>query len=867
MTDIEGSTRLLQALGDQYSDLLAAHYRLISDSCAAVGGTLVSTDGDAVFVAFSDAPAAVRGALEAQRALNQHPWPRDAAVGVRMGIHTGEGRLLGSTYVGLDVHRVARIAAAGHGGQTVLSDTTRALVSGSLPPGAELHDLGEHVLKDLESAERLFQLVTPDLPSGFPPLRSLQEPVRNLPMQLTSFVGRKHEKRQLLEFLGANRIVTLTGPGGTGKTRLSIEVAAAFVGADQDSVHFVELASVSDPELLYPTIAATLGVRETASRPIRDSLTERLRERPMLLVLDNFEQLTKAAPAVGDLLAAAAQLKLLVTSREPLRISGEQEYPVPPLEIPDTHADVSLDALLSLDSVELFVQRARVVRPDFDLSAANAADIAEICARLDGLPLAIELAAARSRLFAPHDLLSRLDRRLTFAGGRDVSERQRTLRGAIDWSHELLDEAEQVLFRRMAVFAGGCTLEAVEATCVLAEDHFDALEVVPSLHDKSLLRRDEAASGSVRVSMLETIREYALERLDASPEATQIRSAHAAFFLDLAEQASPHVRGPAGRQWLGRLEGELDNFRAAIRWAIDSGDLNLGLRLAAALDPLWIFENHQREGRRHLDELLAQPVSQGLPEARAAALGASASIAVWQADYSAGSKLAEKSLEIYREIGDVLGIARQLSSLGFAAIVADPVDAHRLFAESIAAFREAGGPPEMGESLIGMAMTELQLDRVAEAIAHLEEATLSFERAGDEPLALIAAGILGLSDRLVGDLSAARRRYVDVLVRSHRVGADVVTSLPLAALADLALLEGDPERAAVLHGAQAQLADRLGGTPTFELVGIPDVGERARAELGPARYEAALARGRSMPLDEVVRLALSAPGELAAEGH
>jgi predicted ATPase/class 3 adenylate cyclase len=864
MTDIEGSTRLLQALGDGYPDLLATHYRLIGDSCAGAGGTLVSTEGDGMFVVFSDASAAVRAALDAQRRLAHHAWPHDAVVAVRMGLHSGEGRLLGTTYVGLDVHRAARIAAAAHGGQIVLSDTTRALAAARLPPGVELRDLGEHRLKDLEGAERLFQLIAPEVPSDFPPLRSLKGLVRDLPTQLTSFVGREREKNELLELLRANRIVTLTGPGGTGKTRLSIEVASAYVGPVDESVHFVALAPISDPELLVPTIAATLGVREIASRSIRDSLVEQLQERSTLLVIDNVEQLITAAPAIGDLLAAAPKLKALVTSREPLRISGEQEYPVPPLEVPDTYPGAPLEELLSFDSVGLFVQRARLVRPAFELSAANAAAVAEICARLDGLPLAIELAAARSRLFDPYDLLTRLDRRLTFlAGGRDVSERQRTLRGAIDWSHELLDEAEQLLFRRISVFAGGCTVEAVEAVCAPGEPDLDVVEGVSSLHDKSLLRRDEAVLDGMRVSMLETIRQYALERLDASPEAAEIRSRHAVFFLDLADRASQHARGPDGRQWLDRLEGELDNFRAAIRWAIDSGDLDPGLRLAAALDPFWIFGNHQREGRRHLDDLLAQPSANQLREARAAALGTAASIAAWQADYDASRKLGQQSLEIYRDLGDVAGIARQLSSLGYAALAKDPVDARRLFAESIAAFREAGEPPEMGESLGGMAMSEMQLGRVAEATAHLTEAILIFEGARDEPVALIAAGLLGLCDRLAGDLTAARKRYVDVLIRSHRVGADVVTSMPLAAFADLALLEGDAERAAILIAAQARLAERLGGTPTFNLVGIPDVDDRARAALEPARYEAAVARGRSMPLDEVVRLALLDAGDVS----
>ena len=863
MTDIEGSTRLLQALGDRYPDVLEAHYRLIRDACAAVGGAVVSTEGDAMFLAFSDAPAAVRGALNAQRALTQQAWPDAAVVDVRMGLHSGQGPRLGSTYVGLDVHRVARIAAAAHGGQIVLSDATRALAAPSLPTGVELRDLGAHRLKDLEGTERLFQLVSPDLPSDFPPLRSLGAS-RNLPTELTSFVGREREKRELLELLGANRMVTLTGPGGTGKTRLSIEVAAASPDAPWEGVNFVELAPISDPELLIPTIAATLGVREIASRPIRDRLIERLRERSMLLVLDNFEQLTRAAPAVGDLIAAAPDLKVLVTSREPLRIPGEQEYPVPPLEVPDTQAETPLEQLLSVDSVRLFVQRARLVRPDFDLSPANAAAVAEICARLDGLPLAIELAAARSRMFEPHDLLSRLDRRLTFlTGGRGVGERQRTLRGAIDWSHELLDETEQVLFRRMAVFAGGCTLEAVEPICTPGRPTLDVVEAVSSLHDKSLLRRDHSALEGMRVSMLETIRDYALERLDASPEAAEVRSRHAAFFLDVARNASPHTRGRDAAIWLSRLAAELDNFRAVIRWAIDSGHVDRGLWLAAALDSFWIFGNHQREGRRHLDDLLAQPSADGQREARAAALGAAASIAAWQADYAASTRLGQQSLEIYRELGDLAGIARQLSSLGYATLAKDPVDARRLFAESIDAFRHAGEPPEMGESLGGMAMSEMQLGRVADAVTHLNESMRMFDGARDEPVALIAAGLLGMCDRLAGDLTGARRRYLDVLIRSHRVGADVVTSMPLAALADLALLEGDAQRAAILIGAQARLAERLGGTPTFDLVGIPDVADRARGELDGAAYEAAVARGRSMPLDDVVRLALVDSGDVA----
>ncbi len=694
MTDIEGSTRLLQALGDRYPALLDDHYRVLRAAFSSSGGIEVSTDGDSLFSVFRDAASAIRAGLEGQRCLAVHEWPTGANVRVRMGIHSGEGKLLGGDYVGLDVHRAARIANAAHGGQVVVSDSARALAEGTLPEGASLRDLGQHRLRDLERAEHLFQLLASGLDVEFPPLRSAAAGTSKLPAQITSFVGREREKEQLLELLGSSRLVTLTGPGGTGKTRLSLQAAAASLDDFPDGVFFVPLATILDPDLLVPTVAAVLGVREVPARPIRDGLIEHVRDRAILLVLDNFEQLISAAPTVGELLAIAPRLKVIVTSREALRIAGEQEFPVPPLALPEGREPAGLEDLKAVDSVALFMQRARLVRPGFELTADNAHAVVEICARLDGLPLAIELAAARTRLFEPSELLHRLDQRLSFlSGGRDRPERQRTLRGAIDWSHELLAEPERGLFRRMSVFAGGCTLEAIEAVCVQQAPGVDLVDVVSSLHDKSLLRRDDTVAGGLRVTMLETIRDFARELLAASGEQPEVRRRHAVFFADLAERVAGHLRGPDQQRWLDALDRELDNFRAAIAWAIDTGEMETGARVAAPLTRFWVFRNRVMEGRRHLEELLALPARGESPAARAATLGAVADLTVWQGDYGTSRPLAEESLAMYRELGDISGMARQLNSIGYATVIADPSAALGLFRESIEAYRQAGAPP------------------------------------------------------------------------------------------------------------------------------------------------------------------------------
>ncbi len=865
MTDIEGSTRLLQALSDQYPQLLADHYRLLREAFGSTG-VEVRSEGDALFYAFVDAPSAVRAALDGQRRLAEHQWPAGAAVRVRMGIHSGEGRLLDGDYVGLDVHRTARITDAGHGGQVVVSDAAHALAAAGLPPGATLRDLGEHRLKDLEQPERLFQLVAPGVPVDFPPLRSLDTRQHDVPAQVTSFVGRQRESAELVELLTSARLVTLTGPGGTGKTRLAIEVADGCINAFTDGVHFVPLATISDADLVLPTVAAQLGLREAPASPIREVLIDHVKQRQILLVLDNFEQIIEAAATVGELLAAAVQLRVLVTSREPLRIAGEQEYPVPPLALPNGHAGRDPDELRIVDSVALFVQRARSVRPGFDLNPGNASAVAEICTRLDGLPLALELAAARVRLFEPQELLPRLDRRLTFfTGGRDLPERQRTLRGAIDWSYGLLTAAEQALFRRLSVFSGGCTLEAIEAVCRPDELGVDAFDGIASLHDKSLLRRDDAA-GDLRVRMLETISEYAWERLEVSGEAAEITAGHAAYFLDLANRAAEHLRSPAKQSWLPTLDRELDNFRGVIRRGIESGRVETSMRLTTALTEYWISRSYLKEGRRYLEELLAMPPQDVTSASRAVAIEAVGEIAVWQGDYDMARPLIEHALSRYRELGDVAGIAAQLQNLGYALNVVDPEAARGLFAESIDVFR-ASGSPMLGGSYVGKGVAELHLRLLDDAERTLKEAEQAFRDAGEDNLRFIPICLLGLAARVGGDHAGAWRRYAEALNSSHRRGFLIGVSLSLVCMADLVLLEGEPEEATILAAAAARLSDELGGTPPTEAAGVPHPLQRARAELTKEQYDAALDRGRQTPTDEIVQLALAvAAGALAKVG-
>jgi predicted ATPase/class 3 adenylate cyclase len=561
-TDIEGSTRLLQRLRDAYAVALGEHQALLRAAFAAHAGAEVDTQGDAFFVAFTTAPAAVAAAVEATHSLAAHPsWPQGQAVRVRMGLHTGTPQLVGDHYVGLDVHRAARIAAAGHGGQILLSETTRHLVECDLPAGVTLRDLGAHRLKDLQQPERLTQLVLPDLPADFPPLKTLDTHQHNLAIQPTPLLGRAQELATMTAQLEREdaRLVTLTGSAGIGKTRLAMQVAAELVDVFADGVWFVRLSRLVDASLVLPTIAQTLGLTEQGSQPLAALLRAHLAEKRLLLVLDNFEQVVGAALEVATLLETSPGLRVLVTSRVPLRLRGEREYPLPPLPLPKQE-HLPPEALSQYAAVALFIERARGAKPDFVVTAANAPAIAQICAQLDGLPLALELAAARVKVLPPEALLSRLSRSLHVlsGGARDLEERQQTMRAAIAWSEALLAPEEQVLFRWLAVFVGGSTLEAAEAICAPQAEGgaplgLDLLEGLSTLVDHSLVQQREEGS-EPRFGMLHVIREYALEQLETSGEAEALRLAHAGLLSGAGRTGAPsrarsggmHVAGSAG---------------------------------------------------------------------------------------------------------------------------------------------------------------------------------------------------------------------------------------------------------------------------------------------------------------------------------
>jgi len=717
-TDIEGSTRLLQQLGNHYDGVLTECRQLLRAAFHQWKGHEVDTQGDAFFVAFPRATDAVSAAVDMQRALAAYVWPEGVTVRVRMGLHTGEPQLSAENYIGLDVHRAARIMSAGHGGQVLLSLTTRDLVEHDLPEGVSLRDLGEHRLKDLQRSGHLYQLVIAGLSEDFPPLKTLNSRANNLPIQLTQLIGREKEVARVLHLLRREDIhlLTLTGPGGTGKTRLGLQVAAELSDAFPDGVHFVNLAPISDPTFVVPTIAQTLAVKEITDQPLLDLLKAFLHEKHLLLLLDNFEQVVSAATYVAELLVTCPKLKVLVTSRAVLQVRGEQEFAVPPLQLPDPKHLPDLVALSQYGAVALFIQRAQSVKPEFQVTNANAPAVAEICVRLDGLPLAIELAAARVKVLPPPALLARLGRRLTVltSGARDAPARQQTLRNTIEWSYHLLEADEQRLFQRLSVFVGNCTLEAVEAVCSALDTANAAglvLEGVASLIDKNLLQQIEQTQGEPRLVMLETIREYGLEALAVSGEMEATRQAHAAYYLVLAEKTEPEPRGQQQAIWQWRMEREYDNLLAAWQWAVEQGKsgqrVEMILRLYGVLVRFSMGHSNMREGTNFLKRALSLitfkqgdvVTAQSLTKEIRHQLGTTLWLALLaqgaarQGDYTTARALSVRSLTLASKVGDNRDIVLYLE--GLADVVAaqgESTWAARLWG-SAEALRETMGTP------------------------------------------------------------------------------------------------------------------------------------------------------------------------------
>jgi len=899
-TDIEGSTRLLQQLGEDYATLIADHHQLLREACETHGGRVMGIEGDSFYVVFPGAVDAIRAVVQSQRALATHAWPKDVNLRVRMGLHTGEPQLNALGYVGIDVHRAARIASAGHGGQVLLSQTTYDLVERELPEDVTVLDLGEHRLKDLRQPKHLYQLVIEGLPSDFPPLKSLKVATpNNLPIQLTSFIGREKEITEIKQSLGEHRLVTFTGPGGSGKTRLSLQVATEMLEQFQDGVFFVALAPITDPGLVPSTITQSLGIPEVAGKSIIDSLKDFLQSKSLLLVLDNFEQVISAAPLVAELLTACSQLKVLVTSREGLRVRGEHEYFVPPLELPDLSQLPSLESLTQYTAVQLFVQRAQAVKQDFRLTNETAQTVAEICYRLDGLPLAIELAAARIKLLPPKAMLARLERRLEFltSSARDLPARQQTLRNAIAWSYDLLNEEEQNLFRRVSVFVGGCTFDSIEA---VAEDHSTILlDLLGSLLDKSLLREVEDRIGEPRFVMLELLREFGLEQLATSGEQETIHLRHANFYLTLAEQAEAKLESAEQVEWINRMEEEHDNLRAALEWsrtAEDAGEICL--RLAGTLGLFWETRGYFSEGRERLSAILSTSISQGRTAERAKLLARAAELAYRQSDYSATVEYAEESLAIGREVGDKPGIASVLIKLANAATEAgDYVTASGYLEEALRIWQELDDKHGIARALISLGWAALRPGDYPLANARLEQAlaisreledtrSIAFELSGlgevalrqgdytratqllEESLELrrqlgnkwgmgVSLGTLGWVAINERDWNRAIARLGESLEVRQEIGDKGGSAWCLERLAEVALARGESEKAVRLLSAASALRISIGSV--IDPVDQPEYKNRRsalRAELGEERFTVVWEEGRAMSLEQAIAYAL-----------
>jgi predicted ATPase/class 3 adenylate cyclase len=859
-TDIEGSTRLLQMLGDRYAAVHDEHAAIVRRAVSEAGGVEVSTHGDAFFVVFRSPAGAVRAAVAAQRGLASYDWSPGPPMRVRMGVHTGEGTLGGDDYVGIDVHRAARIADAAHGGQVILSDATRGLVQHALPAGASLRDLGVHRLRGIVDPERLHELIIEGLASDFPPPRTLDARPNNLPLQLTSFVGREEEIAEVERLLDHSRLLTLTGPGGSGKSRLALRVAAELLTRYQDGSYFVDLSPVTDPALVPAAVAKALGVPEAPERPILDGVKDHLRYRELLQVVDNFEQVAEAGPVIEELLTAAPKLRTMVTSRVVLSLRGEQEYAVPPLEVPDPERlPTDLSALGAVAAVRLFTERALAVNPRFALTERNAPVVAEITARLDGLPLAIELAATRTKVLTPEQMLSRLKRRLSIltSASRSLPERQRTLRAAIAWSYDLLDPVERRLFARLSVFTGGWTFEAAEAVCDPEGLGLDALDGLTSLVDKSLVRMTEPPGLPSRFSMLETIREFGQEQLEADGDVELLLRRHAEYFLRLAVEVEPHLTGEDQGEWLDGCDQEHANIRAALRWAIDAGEADSAQAAAGALWRFWQQRGHLAEGRRWLQEVLAMPSGQAPTAARAKALAGAGGIA-WWSDRGASRALYDEALAIERELGDPARLAEALYNQAHAvANEHDLESAARLFDESLELFRQVGDEPGAARVLVMLVVPDAMAGAWDRVVARIEEAAAIWRRSGDRLNLAFGLVWLAFAYGRAGRREDARSTALEALELFRE--ADNATGIALAFL-DLAFLltwEGRHEDAIRMAGASESHRDRAGGGPTPGFGGMleGDPVADARAHLTEDAARRAWQEGLAMSVHEAVALA------------
>lgn len=900
-SDVADAERLRRRLGDGYAKAIAEPFDLIRGALLAHGGREVAAQGEGLLFGFQHAGQAIAAAAGAQRALHTYAPAADRAAAVQMGLHSGEPLSTASGYIGLDVFRASRICAAAHGGQILLSQVAAEQALDDLPPGVSLRDLGDHWLKDLVQPERLFQVIAPDLRADYPRLESSSRHRSNLPSPSTSLVDRERELAAVTSLLRqeAARLVTLTGPGGTGKTRVGLSVAGALQDRFADGVFFVDLSSVLDATLMLPSVAQTFGLRDAGDQPLLDLIVEYLRDRELLLVLDNFEQVIAAAPVLADLLVECPRISLLVTSRSALRLPGEREVAIASLTVPGPVEQLPVEALARVPAVALCVERAQTARSAFQLTPENASAIVEICRRLDGLPLAIELAAAHMRIMSPAAMADRLDRRLSLltGGARDLPPRQQTMRDAIAWSYDLLTAPEQRLFRWLSVFVGGGTLEAVEAIWGAAGDSgIDALTGLAALVDKNLLRHDQPES-KPRFVMLETVREFAAEQLAAAGETAAAHAAHLRFFRRFGQSAQVGLRGADQLIWMARLEAEISNIRSALAWAVGHAEAARdGLILASAITSFW-WHQHLVEGCSWLQRLLATDVAEGTP-LRALALYNAGFLAYHAGGGADAFASVDESVALSRSIGDeqLLGMTLALQAMGAAfrgdgpaalamldeslAIVRRYADRWMLAValgfqarvygalgddaavrdsceESVALFRSISERWLIASPIAWLGDLAYRRGDYRDAQAWYEESVALYQQAGNFTEAAHALAGLGLVALALEDDHGAERFFRESLVFPTDAGRPLEVPPPLVGLAAVYLARGQARRAARLLAAAGELsaALRMPLASFFQELGEQTTAA-ARTALGEPAFLAAHSEGRALSLRRAVAYAL-----------
>lgn len=908
-TDLKDSTPLWEKHPDLMQGLAARHDALIREAIVAHHGQVVKTMGDGFHAVFEAASDGVAAALAGQQAMIGEAWPAETGpLRVRMGLHTGESHEREGDYYGAEVNRAARVMSIAHGGQVLLSEVTAALIRNTLPTSVSLVDLGIHRLKGIGAAEQVFQLCHPQLPLDFPPLKSLSVYRHNLPMQLTSFVGREKEMVEIRRLLKETRLLTLLGPGGTGKTRLMLECAEAVIGDWADGVWLVELAPLTDPDLVDERVAAALQVQEQPGRPMRESLVDYLRRKQLLLLLDNVEHLVQECAGLAQhLLTYCPQLKILATGREPLFIPGEVTLHIPSLSLPVGNGQLDVETIRTSEAVQLFLARSQAFRPDFELGEDNAAAIADIVRRLDGIPLALELVTARLRMLTVEQIAARLtDRfRLLSGGQRTGLPHQKTLQALIDWSWNLLDEKEQILMRRLSVFSGGWSLDAAEVVTVdISLDEHEVFDLLEQLVNKSLVTVQYPESGEARYGMLESIRHYGHDRLSEAGEGETLRDRHADYFVAFAEEAGPHLVWSLNRSWVRQVVAELDNLRAVLKWTVEERP-DLALRLAANL---FYNEAHSlplREARSWL-ELVVEKARDAMEEEGSdfrpvdylkALIGLGITMASQGGQAEAG-KILEEAEQLAIQLGELRHYAfviagRQMVSLsGFSAerqqeveaaiaacrqnqfhlelynlltVYAFLLDIHGRSELAKPLFREAAELSRMGKFRHDATIFVSVQFRLVALLENLEEQKSFIASALEKYQALkyrrgvvIGQSAMAHLLRRERQFEEAEAFYRESIAGWQEVGHRSAVAHQLECLAYIAIARGEYERAARLLGAAGATRERLDARSEDpqEIAELAEAMEQLREAMGREQRDKAIAEGRLIGLDDAVQIAL-----------